>query len=56
MVKYQINLLEENIKKLNDKQFPEKTIKLKEEIKKGTSFDKILPEAFALEEALEDKK
>ena len=29
----QINLLEENIKKLNDKQFPEKTIKLKEEIK-----------------------
>ena len=30
----QINLLEENIKKLNDKEFPEKTIKLKEEIKK----------------------
>ena len=44
----QINLLEENIKKLNDKEFPEKTIKLKEEIQKGTSFDKILPEAFAL--------
>jgi len=44
----QINLLEENIKKLNDKEFPEKTIKLKEEIQKGTSVDKILPEAFAL--------
>ena len=44
----QINLLEENIKKLNDKEFPEKTIKLKEEIQKGTSLDKILPEAFAL--------
>ena len=44
----QINLLEENIKKLNDKEFPEKTIKLKEKIQKGTSLDKILPEAFAL--------
>ena len=44
----QINLLEENIKKLNDKEFPEKTIKLKEEIQKGTSLDKILPEAFAM--------
>ncbi len=44
----QINQLEENIKKLNDKEFPEKTMKLKEEIQKGTSFDKILPEAFAL--------
>jgi len=44
----QINLLEENIKKLNNKEFPEKTIELKEEIQKGTSLDKILPEAFAL--------
>ena len=44
----QINLLEENIKKLSDKEFPEKTIKLKEEIQKGTPLDKILPEAFAL--------
>ncbi len=44
----QINLLEENIKKLNDKEFPEKTIKLKEEIQKGTSLDQILPEAFAM--------
>ena len=33
----QINLLEENIKKLNDKEFPEKTVKLKEEIQKGSS-------------------
>ncbi len=44
----QINLLEENIKKLNDKEFPEKTIELKEKIQNGTSLDKILPEAFAL--------
>ncbi len=44
----EINLLEENIKKLNDKEFPDKTIKLKEEIQKGASLDKILPEAFAL--------
>ncbi len=44
----QINFLEENIKKLSDKEFPEKTIKLKEEIKKGNSLNKILPEAFAL--------
>ncbi len=44
----QINLLEENIKKLNDKEFPKKTIELKEKIKKGATLDKILPEAFAL--------
>ncbi len=44
----QINLLEKNIKKLYDNEFPEKTLKLKEEIQKGTSLDKILPEAFAL--------
>ncbi|MDC3117571.1 preprotein translocase subunit SecA [Candidatus Pelagibacter sp.] len=44
----QINLLEENIKKLNDKEFPQKTIELKEKIKKGASMNKILPEAFAL--------
>ena len=44
----QINLLEKNIKKLSNKEFPEKTVKLKEEIQKGTSLDKILPEAFAL--------
>ena len=44
----QINLLEENIKKLNDNEFPEKTLRLKEEIKKGTSLERILPEAFTL--------
>ncbi|MBD1139723.1 preprotein translocase subunit SecA [Pelagibacterales bacterium SAG-MED38] len=44
----QINLLEENIKKLNDKEFPQKTIELKEKIRKGASMNKILPEAFAL--------
>ena len=44
----QINLLEENIKRLNDKEFPEETIKLKEKIQKGASLNEILPEAFAL--------
>ena len=44
----QINLFEENIRKLSDKEFPEKTIKLKEKIQGGTSLNKILPEAFAL--------
>ena len=44
----QINLVEENIKKLNDNEFPKKTLKLKEEIQKGASLNKILPEAFAL--------
>ncbi|MDA9702752.1 preprotein translocase subunit SecA [Candidatus Pelagibacter sp.] len=44
----QINLLEENIKRLNDKEFPEKTIKLKEKIQEGASLNEILPEAFAL--------
>ena len=44
----QINVLEPDIKKLSDKEFPEKTIELKEKIQKGTPLDKILPEAFAL--------
>ncbi len=44
----QINLLEENIKRLSDKEFPEQTIKLKEKIQKGASLNEILPEAFAL--------
>jgi preprotein translocase subunit SecA len=44
----QINILEENLKKLNDDEFPEKTIELKEKIQKGTSLNEILPEAFAL--------
>ncbi|MDC2987821.1 preprotein translocase subunit SecA [Candidatus Pelagibacter sp.] len=44
----QINLLEENIKRLNDKEFPKQTINLKEKIQKGASLNEILPEAFAL--------
>ncbi len=44
----QINLLGENIKKLNDEDFPKKTVKFQQEIQKGNSLDKILPEAFAL--------
>ena len=43
-----INSLEENIKKLNTSDFPKKTLKLKEDIKKGKTLDDILPEAFAL--------
>jgi len=44
----QINLLEENIKKLEDEEFPKKTNELKEKIRNGQSLDQILPEAFAL--------
>tara|TARA_B100000900_G_scaffold414296_1_gene440570 strand:- start:2241 stop:4784 length:2544 start_codon:yes stop_codon:yes gene_type:complete len=44
----QVNLLEENIKKLKNEEFPDKTIELKEEIKKGKSLNQILPKAFAL--------
>ena len=44
----QVNLLEENIKKLKNEEFPVKTAQLKEKIKKGQSLDEILPEAFAL--------
>ena len=44
----QINILEENIKKLDDEDFPKKTVELKEKIQKGASLNKVLPEAFAL--------
>jgi preprotein translocase subunit SecA len=44
----QINLLEENIKKLGNEEFPKKTNELKEKIQNGQSLDQILPEAFAL--------
>ena len=44
----QVNLLEENIKKLKNEEFPDKTVELKEKIKKGQSLNQILPEAFAL--------
>ncbi|MDB3888378.1 preprotein translocase subunit SecA [Candidatus Pelagibacter sp.] len=43
-----INLLEENIKNLNNEDFPEKTLKLKQKIKNGETLDQILPDAFAL--------
>ena len=44
----QINLLEDNIKKLRDDEFPKKTNELKEKVQKGQSLNQILPEAFAL--------
>jgi preprotein translocase subunit SecA len=43
-----INSLEENIKKLDDLDFPIKTKEYKEKIKEGKSLNEILPEAFAL--------
>ena len=43
-----INLLEEATQKLEDSDFPKKTLKFKEKIKNGYSLDQILPEAFAL--------
>ena len=43
-----INFLEETVKKLNNTDFPKKTIELKEKIQNGTTLDEILPEAFAL--------
>ena len=39
----QVNLLEGDIKKLKDEEFPEKTRKLKEKIQGGLSLDEILP-------------
>ena len=44
----QVNLFEENIKKLKNEEFPNKTIEFKRRIKEGESLDQILPEAFAL--------
>ncbi len=43
-----INDLEENAKKLDDLDFPKKTLELKEKIKNGQTLDNLLPEAFAL--------
>ena len=43
-----INLLEENFKKLADKDFPLKTLEFKKDIKSGKKLNDILPEAFAL--------
>ena len=44
----EVNKLEENISKLDDNEFPEKTQNLKNKIQKGENIDNILPEAFAL--------
>tara|TARA_B100001057_G_scaffold149915_1_gene149810 strand:+ start:49 stop:2595 length:2547 start_codon:yes stop_codon:yes gene_type:complete len=43
-----INILEENIQKLENSVFPKKTQEFKRRIKNGESLDNILPEAFAL--------
>ena len=43
-----INSLEDKFKKLDDLDFPKKTIEFKEQIKQGKVLDEILPEAFAL--------
>ena len=43
-----INSFEENIIKLKDEEFPEKTKEFKEKLKNGTSINELLPEAFAL--------
>ena len=43
-----INSFENEIKKLGDVDFPNKTQEFKNQIKKGKTLDKILPEAFAL--------
>ena len=43
-----INLLEKNVEKLNDEDFPKKTNEFIEEIQKGKKLNDILPEAFAL--------
>ena len=43
-----INLLEKDVEKLNEKEFPKKTNEFIEMIKNGKSLTDILPEAFAL--------
>ena len=43
-----VNFLEDNSKKLNDADFPEKTNEFKKRLRNGENIDKILPEAFAL--------
>jgi preprotein translocase subunit SecA len=44
----EINSLEERMRKLKEKDFPQKTNELRERVKEGESLDSILPEAFAL--------
>ena len=43
-----INNREDEVKKFSADQFPVKTLKFKEKLKKGESLDRLLPEAFAL--------
>ena len=43
-----INLLEDDVKNLKDDDFPQKTLELKDKIKKGKTLKELLPEAFAL--------
>jgi preprotein translocase subunit SecA len=43
-----INSLEDKFKKLDDLDFPKKTLEFKEQIKQGKTLDELLPEAFAL--------
>ena len=43
-----INTLEDYIKKLDDEEFPKKTLEFKEKLKSGKTLNEILPEAFAL--------
>src|SRR5437868_4811803 len=44
----EINSLEAKVQKLKDKDFPKRTLELRERVAKGESLDTILPEAFAL--------
>tara|TARA_Y100000741_G_scaffold342043_1_gene304754 strand:- start:320 stop:1165 length:846 start_codon:yes stop_codon:yes gene_type:complete len=43
-----INSLENELKKLDDFEFPKKTAELKNRVKNGENIDKLLPEAFSL--------
>ena len=43
-----IKLFEEEYRKLNDLDFPKKTLEYKEQIKNGKTLDELLPRAFAL--------
>ena len=43
-----INLLEKDVEKLDDTEFPKKTNEFIEQIKNGKKLNEILPEAFAL--------
>ena len=43
-----INSLEDNFKKLEDLDFPNKTLEYKNDLRNGKSLDELLPEVFAL--------